>query len=227
MKLDKNKKEETHHEDQEKEVQPDSVLGQGAEVREKNSAEKHDHSPSDLGEEPSTGREGPVLAAQEQEPAEADQEPDESALLVKELRREKEELYSRLQRLQADFDNYRKRVRAERQEIQDFFLIDLVAKFLPVLDNLERAVFYVDEEASEDSLREGVKMVYRQFLDVLAREGVTPIACQGKPFDPCYHEAVAQEEAEGVPSQIVLEELQRGYQFKDKIIRASMVKVSK
>ncbi|NLC12100.1 MAG: nucleotide exchange factor GrpE [Firmicutes bacterium] len=168
-----------------------------------------------------------VETLHDEESAEAEEEVNGSARIIEELQKEKEELYSRLLRLQADFDNYRKRVKAERQEYRDFILIDLVEKLLPVLDNLERALHYADEKASEESLQEGVKMIYRQFIDILAKEEITQIECKGKLFDPCYHEAVAQEEVEGVPSQAIIEELRKGYKLKDKVIRASMVKVNK
>lgn len=149
---------------------------------------------------------------------------DELKQKIQQLEQEKEELINRLLRLQADFDNYRKRVRAEMEELESYANFNLIRKLLPVLDNMERACA-VSGECSEGIL-EGVQMILRQFKEILKKEGVVPIECEGEPFDPSCHEAVMKEKREDVPPNTIVEELQKGYRMKDKILRASMVKVS-
>lgn len=136
---------------------------------------------------------------------------------------EKEELISRLHRLQADFDNYRKRTAKEKEEWFTQAVCDLVGELLPVLDNLERAL---EAKGSTEAVLEGVQMVYRQFLSVLEKQGVEAIEAYGTQFDPFYHHAVMQVECEE-PENTVVEELQKGYKLKERVIRPSMVKVAK
>lgn len=145
---------------------------------------------------------------------------------LQELEEENEELRSRLMRLQADFDNYRKRMRNEMGETQERANLELIQKILPILDNLKRAASASQETSEAEMIREGVEKIARQLEEVLEKEGVTPIECVGEPFDPTCHEAVMQEPSEEHPSNTVLEELQKGYRLKDKIIRPSIVKVS-
>ncbi len=144
---------------------------------------------------------------------------------IKALEQEKEELLARLTRLQADFDNYRKRTRAEREEIVEYATSELVCKLLPVIDNLERACASTEEKATE-GIAEGIVKITKQLKELLEKEGLTAIECKGKPFDPQYHDAVMREESGEFPPDIVVDELQKGYMLKDKVIRPSMVKVS-
>ncbi|MDO9534309.1 MAG: nucleotide exchange factor GrpE [Bacillota bacterium] len=143
---------------------------------------------------------------------------------IQELEEEKNEITNRLLRMQADFDNYRKRVRSERQELIYSANFSLVEKLLPVIDNLERAS-NANEKGSQGVI-EGLKMIVRNFMDILEKEGLTPIDCVGKPFDPNCHEAVMREEGSDYPADTVVEEIQKGYKMNDKVLRASMVKVA-
>ncbi len=171
-----------------------------------------------------------VQAEQEQNLKEAVQEPavDDLSILQKQLEEQKaraEDFYNRLARLQADYENFRRRTRLEKEELGKYASEQLVLKLLPVLDNFERAL-----EAEGDSLKDyksGVEMIYRQFQDVLSLEGLEAIPAVGEPFDPVKHEAVFREESEKYPENTIIEELRRGYILKDKVIRPSMVKVSK
>jgi len=140
------------------------------------------------------------------------------------LEQEKEELMHRLLRLQADFDNFRKRTRAEKEEMVDYAAFDLVCRLLPVIDNLERAC--VSTETCSQGLVEGIVMITRQFKDLLEKEGVKAIECKGKTFDPAYHEAVMREESSDHAPDTVVDELQKGYMIKDRVLRPSMVKVA-
>jgi molecular chaperone GrpE len=161
---------------------------------------------------------------------EAVEEPgeDDLSILQKQLEEQKnraEDFYNRLARLQADYENFRRRTRLEKEDLCKYASEQLVLKLLPVLDNFERAL-----EAEGDSLKDyksGVEMIYRQFQDVLSLEGVEAIPAVGEPFDPVKHEAVFREESEEYPENTIIEELRRGYVLKDKVIRPSMVKVSK
>jgi len=131
-------------------------------------------------------------------------------------------------RLYAEFDNYRKRARQEIEEIRARAAEGLLRALLPVVDNLERAVA-AGAGAGKDPklLAEGVELVLRQFLQELARAGVSPIEAAGKPFDPNLHEAVAYEESAELPEGTVIEEFQKGYYLNGKVLRPSMVKVAK
>jgi len=135
------------------------------------------------------------------------------------------ELKDKLLRNMAEFDNYKKRAVKEREELFTFAVCETVAVFLPVLDNLDRAV--ASGEASEDTaLLEGIKMVQKQFSDTLTAIGVTAIPAAGEKFDPDLHNAVMHVEDENLGEGVVAEELAKGYMFKDRVIRHSMVKTA-
>ncbi len=133
-------------------------------------------------------------------------------------------LTDRLMRTAAEFDNYKKRSLREKEDLYGTAVCDTVAKLLPILDNLERAVTTGSENA-EDSVLDGVKMIKKQFEDALTSLGVSPIEALGNPFDPEKHNAVMTEESDQ-DENTVLEELMKGYLYQDKVIRHSMVKVS-
>ncbi|MBU5455490.1 molecular chaperone GrpE [Keratinibaculum paraultunense] len=138
-----------------------------------------------------------------------------------------EELTDQLLRLQADFINYKNRVKKDKEKTYTYAIEDLINQLLPILDNFERALDSVEEDKKEDSFYQGVKMIYEQFLRVLEENGVSEIECEGKVFDPNLHHAVFVEEVEDEEEGIVLDVLQKGYTLDGKVIRPSMVKVSK
>ncbi len=135
------------------------------------------------------------------------------------------ELMDRLIRLQADFENYRRRAQREKEEIARYGTQRLIINLLPVLDNLERALA-TPPNPGDERLRQGVELTARSFREILAKEGLQPIEAVGKPFDPHLHEAVATGEDPDKEDGIVLEEFQKGYMLGDRVIRASMVKVN-
>ncbi len=141
--------------------------------------------------------------------------------------KEKEELFSRYLRLQADFENYKRRTRQDMVQLTQTASEELVRKLLPVLDNLERALGAALQEDPSSGLAQGVEKVVKQWQDILAKEGVEPIPARGEPFDPTRHEAVMQEPVDGFPDNTVIEELQKGYMFNARVIRPSLVKVAK
>lgn len=139
-----------------------------------------------------------------------------------------DEYYQRLIRMQADFENYRRRVGKEKEELLKFAAEDLIVKLLPVLDNFERALAAPNEDNQNTSkFKEGIEMIYRQFIDVLVKEGLSIIPAVGQQFDPVNHEVILQEEIEGQPDNNIIEELRRGYFFKGKVIRPAWVKVAR
>ncbi len=143
---------------------------------------------------------------------------------VENLKKEKEELFARMQRLQADFDNYRKRSLAEQERCVQYATAEVFRSLLPVIDNFERAL---DSQDQGEAFAEGVEMIFKQLKESLEKEGLEKIEAEGKPFDPYIHEAVMHVESEGHEENVVIEEFQKGYKFKDKLIRPSMVKVAK
>ncbi|RDW21755.1 nucleotide exchange factor GrpE [Oceanobacillus chungangensis] len=145
---------------------------------------------------------------------------------VETLQKEKDEVYSRLLRLQAEFDNFKKRSQKEKDADRKYKSQDVVVDLLPALDNFERAL-QVESTPETSNLIEGISMVYRQFQDALKSQGVEPIETEGKEFDPNLHHAVMQVEDESIASNTVVEELQKGYMLKDRVIRPAMVKVNK
>lgn len=140
------------------------------------------------------------------------------------LEEKNQALLADLQRLQADFANYRKRVSAEQNRLKDQVLAEFVKEFLPVVDNLERAVSAKD--ASSESLEQGVRMTMKGIEELFQRLGITPIEALGQQFDPRFHEAMLQVESEEHANNEIVEELQKGYIYQDRLLRPSLVKVA-
>ncbi len=146
---------------------------------------------------------------------------------VEEKEKTKEEYLDYLKRLQADFDNFRKRVDKEKREIIQRANEELIEKFLHVLDNLERAEDAAKKTNDIKSLIEGIDAIIKQFRKILEQEGVTPIKAVGEKFDPNLHHAMAKVETNEYPDETVVEELQKGYYYKSHVLRPSLVKVAK
>jgi molecular chaperone GrpE len=143
------------------------------------------------------------------------------------LRDERDQLFDRLARLQAEFDNYRKRSAKEQQDFKEYAVADAVKALLPALDSLERAVDAAhSDKATSTAMRDGVELTLKQLQDALARVGVTAIAAQGAEFDPQLHEAVEVVATSQVAENHVVDELQRGYRIKDRLLRPAMVRVA-
>jgi molecular chaperone GrpE len=141
------------------------------------------------------------------------------------LRAERDSLLDRLARLQAEFENARKRAAREQQQFRDYALTDSVKALLPILDSFERALQTAPTGKSE--LRDGVELIYKQLQDALLKLGLRTIPAKGEPFDPHLHEAVEAVETTSAEDHQILEELQRGYKLKDRLLRPSMVKVAR
>lgn len=136
-----------------------------------------------------------------------------------------EELNDKLKRQMAEFDNFRKRTEKEKTQMYDMGAKSIIEKILPVIDNFERGLAAVPEEQREDAFVIGMDKVYRQMLTELDASGVKPIEAVGQEFDPNFHNAVMQVESEEYDSGVVAQELQKGYMYKDSVVRHSMVAV--
>lgn len=141
------------------------------------------------------------------------------------LRAENEALYQRLLRLQAEFDNFRKRTEREKHDFFDYALTDFVRKLLPVLDAFERGLEVAEGETVAD-FKTGFQLVLKQFTDVLAQAGLEPIETSGQIFDPNRHQALMREETEAFADNQIIGELQPGYTFKGRLLRPSLVRVA-
>ncbi len=137
-----------------------------------------------------------------------------------------EELTDKLTRQMAEFDNYRKRTEKEKSGMYEIGAKDVIEKILPVIDNFERGLAAVPEEQKEDSFVTGMEMIYKQIMTTLDGIGVKPIEAVGQEFNPDLHNAVMHVEDEELGENIVAEEFQKGYTYRDSVVRYSMVKVA-
>lgn len=143
--------------------------------------------------------------------------------------KEIEALKDKWLRANADFDNYRKRITKEKGEWRDIAQEEVITELLPVIDNFDRALASMLTSISNEhaAFAEGMQLVHKQFIDILTKYQVSVIDCVGKPFDPHFHEAMMTVPTAEYPEDTVVEEIQKGYMHNDKVIRPSMVKVSK
>jgi molecular chaperone GrpE len=140
------------------------------------------------------------------------------------LRSERDNLLDRLARLQAEFDNSRKRSAKENADYRDFALADAARGLLPVMDSFELAL--KNAGSRPEDLRKGMELIQKQLQDALQRMNVQRVPARGEPFDPRWHEAIEMVESDTVPDHHVLEELQAGYKIKDRLLRPAMVRVA-
>jgi molecular chaperone GrpE len=176
---------------------------------------KHTESELDLEHELPPAEESPQEQVTETEGLQAE---------VERLRAEKSLLVDRMARMQAEFDNARKRAQREQQEFRDYALTEAIKYFLPALDSFDRALA---SNPNSETFRSGMELIDRQFHDALSKLGVTEIASEGQPFDPTQHEAIEMVDTNDVPDNHVLQELQRGYKIKDRLLRPAMVRVGR
>ena len=173
--------------------------------------------------------------AEASEEAEKDDEGDEKesgkSFFGKKKKKDKkdekiEELTDRLTRQMAEFDNFRKRTDREKSQMYEVGAKDVIDKILPVVDNFERGLGAVTEEKKEDPFVKGMEQIYKQLMTTLEGIGVKPIEAVGNEFDPDFHNAVMHVEDEEVGENIIVEEFQKGYMYRDSVVRHSMVKVA-
>jgi len=168
---------------------------------------------------PADGEENPSAAA-ESSPIITDA----TGAELQKVKAERDSLLDRLARAQAEFENARRRAAKEQQDFRDFAAADAIRSLLPVIDSFERAL---QSQSGVSEFRNGVELIYKQLQDTLGKQGVVAIAAKGQPFDPRYHEAVEMVETSAAADHEVLEELQRGYKFKERLLRPAMVKVAR
>ncbi|MBQ4530914.1 MAG: nucleotide exchange factor GrpE [Lachnospiraceae bacterium] len=137
-----------------------------------------------------------------------------------------EELTDRLKRQMAEFDNFRKRTEKEKTQMYEIGAKSVIEKILPVIDNFERGFATVTEEGKADPFVEGMDKVYKQMMTTLNEIGVTPIEALGEEFNPDFHNAVMHVEDEEAGENVIVEEFQKGYLYKETVVRHSMVKVA-
>ena len=141
------------------------------------------------------------------------------------IKLERDNLLDRLARMQAEFENARKRAARDQQDYREYAVSDSIKALLPILDSFERALH--SENLSEDDFRSGIELIHKQLLDALGKLGLRPVAAKGEPFDPRFHEAIEMVDTTEAPDHEVLEELQKGYKLKDRLIRPAMVRVAR
>jgi molecular chaperone GrpE len=176
-------------------------------------------------DEPFTPDDRHEVAVSEEEAAASELEADLARLT--QIESERDEYLETLRRVQAEFENYRKRVIKEQTALVDRATSGLVEQLLPVLDSFELALKNLDSAGSDDieSVRKGVELVYAELHGVLEKAGLSRIEAEGKPFDPNVHEAVMQEDGDGEP--VVTDVLRTGYTLKGRVLRPAMVKVTR
>ncbi|HTS09170.1 MAG TPA: nucleotide exchange factor GrpE [Candidatus Eisenbacteria bacterium] len=143
---------------------------------------------------------------------------------IQKLKAERDTLLDRLARAQAEFENARRRAAKEQQDFRDFALVDTLKTLLPVVDNFERAL---QSKSEPVDFRAGVELIYKQLQDTLNKLGVRAIPAKGEQFDPHVHEAIEMVETQDATDHEVLDEWQRGYKYKDRLLRPAMVRVAK
>jgi len=145
---------------------------------------------------------------------------------IAELEQKNEELNDRLIRRLAEFDNYKKRTEIEKEELFKYAAEPFILKILAVYEDLQRSLAHIDDE-NKDGLKEGLKMVADKFTQILTEQGVKKIDALGKEFDFEFHEALLQQESEDVPPNTIINEVESGYMYKDKVLKHAKVVVSK
>lgn len=177
-----------------------------------------------------TEKEAAEDLADSEETAENEEEPKKKGLFGKKKKDKKdiqiEELTDRVQRQMAEFDNFRKRSEKEKSAMYEVGAKSVIEKILPVIDNFERGLAGITPEQMEDPFIQGMEKVYKQMLTTLEGIGVKAIEAVGQPFDPNFHNAVMHVEDDEVQESIVVEEFQKGYLYRDSVVRYSMVKVA-
>jgi len=177
-------------------------------------------------EDPDIEKQAPPESDSGDTPSEeiAPQTPEET---VKKAEAEAKDAYDRFLRASAELENYKKRTQKEMADFRKYANASLVKDLLGVVDNLERAIESSNENNEEGQLSEGVDLTLKELLKIFKKFHACPIEALGKPFDPCYHQAMMQEETNEQPENVVLKELQKGYMIHDRLLRPAMVVVSK
>ena len=178
-----------------------------------------------------TAEEETVEEAEEAVAEEPETEKEKGSFFKKKEKKDKkdekiEELTDRVRRQMAEFDNFRKRTEKEKSAMFEIGAKDIIERILPVIDNFERGLASIPEDAKGSAFANGMEMIYKQLLKNLEDAGVKPIEALGQPFDPNFHNAVMHIEDEKFGENIISQELQKGYMYRDSVVRHSMVQVA-
>ncbi|MGZ8878995.1 MAG: nucleotide exchange factor GrpE [Halobacteriota archaeon] len=170
----------------------------------------------------------PIPQDDDQELIEVEIPAEETALLTEldSVKKQNEEYFSRLQRLQADFENFKRRTKTQGEHLSKYASVELIKELLVISDNLERAVQALRTESNQ-GISEGIELIHKQLCDILGKSGVMSIKSVGESFDPHLHEAIMTEGDTNLPDNVITEEIQKGYKLHEKVIRPSKVKVNK
>jgi len=144
---------------------------------------------------------------------------------LEKIKAERAAYLDRAARIQAEFENFRKRQAREQQDFREYAVADAIKSLLPILDSLDRAL--KTKAVSLEDFRSGIELIDKQFHDALVKLGVEPLEAEGQPFDPNFHQAVQMVETDEVADNHVIDELQRGYKLKDRLLRPAMVRVAR
>ncbi len=155
-----------------------------------------------------------------------EKELEEKNIQIESLEKEKDSLRDQLLRKAAEFENYKRRTESEQTNLLKYSSEAMISKLLPVVDDLERSLKHMEDTKELESIKSGVKLIYDKFIKILDSQGVTKMEVLGKPFDVEFHEALMQRKAEGVEPNTVVDEVETGYLYKDKVIRHAKVVVS-
>jgi molecular chaperone GrpE len=177
----------------------------------------HELPPAEQNDSPSSQADGAAVGGVQ--PAE------DPAAELERVRAERAAYLDRAARIQAEFENFRKRSEKQQQEFKEYALAGAMKTLLPILDSLDRALN--TKAASLEDFHAGIELIDKQFHDALAKLGVQPVAAEGEPFDPNLHQAIQMVESDEVEDNHVLDELQRGYKLKDRLLRPAMVRVAR
>ena len=204
-----------------------AMEAEAEEAAEKENDKEEDSEESRAGENKEAGE----ADAKEEEKTEETAEPKKSKLFEKKNKKDKKDeqiadLTDKLTRQMAEFDNYRKRTEKEKSAMYEIGAKDIVEKILPVVDNFERGLQSVAEENKEDPFVQGMDKIYKQLMTTLEGIGVKPIEAVGQEFNPDFHNAVMHIEDEEAGENVVVEEFQKGYMYRESVVRHSMVKVA-
>ena len=204
-----------------------AMEAEAEEAAEKENDKEEDSEESREGENKEVGE----ADAKEEEKTEETAEPKKSKLFEKKNKKDKKDeqiadLTDKLTRQMAEFDNYRKRTEKEKSAMYEIGAKDIVEKILPVVDKFERGLQSVAEENKEDPFVQGMDKIYKQLMTTLEGIGVKPIEAVGQEFNPDFHNAVMHIEDEEAGENVVVEEFQKGYMYRESVVRHSMVKVA-
>ena len=168
------------------------------------------------------------LSSREKDLKKAEKSLQEMTRELEEIRKNEKQYREQIIRMQADFENYKKREDKKKQEFMKYAKQDLICQLLSIIDNLERAASYTqNKEYQPETIEEGIKGTLKEFRKILEKEGLKHIKALGEKFDPYCHEAIMQVESDQYPEDTVMEEISKGYYLNSKVIRPSLVKVSK